>query len=127
MRNIHLKFVTEAYDENGLLTDFQVNCPEDFNFGYDVVDDIALAEPERPAMVWCNPEGEEHFFTFGDMKRWSDKTANYFAAHGIGHGDPAPSLPVLVRGDRACKAGRRHGACHVHAQRARPGLSPEPR
>ena len=87
MRNIHSKFVTEAYDENGLLTDFQVNCPEDFNFGYDVVDDIALAEPERPAMVWCNPEGEEHFFTFGDMKRWSDKTANYFAAHGIGHGD----------------------------------------
>ena len=87
MRNIHLKYVTEAYDENGLLTDFRVNCPENFNFGYDVVDDIALAEPERPAMVWCNPEGEEHFFTFGDMKRWSDKTANYFAAHGIGHGD----------------------------------------
>ena len=48
MRNIHLKYVTEAYDENGLLTDFQVNCPEDFNFGYDVVDGIALAEPERP-------------------------------------------------------------------------------
>jgi acetyl-CoA synthetase len=52
-----------------------------------VVDDIAAAEPDRPAMVWCNPEGEEHSFTFGDMKRWSDKTANYLAGLGIGAGD----------------------------------------
>ena len=38
-------------------------------------------------MMWCNPEGEEHLFTFADMKRWSDKTANYLAAHGVGKGD----------------------------------------
>ncbi len=87
MRNINLRYVTETYDDDGLLADFQVRCPEDFNFGYDVVDDIALAEPDRRAMVWCNPEGEEHVFTFGDMKRWSDKTANYLAGLGIGRGD----------------------------------------
>ena len=86
-RNIHLRYVRERYDENGLLTDFAVDCPDDFNFGYDVVDDIAAAEPDRRAMVWCNPEGEEHVFTFGDMKRWSDKTANFLAAQGIGRGD----------------------------------------
>ena len=33
-------------------------------------------------MVWCNPEGEEHVFTFADMKYWSDKTANFFAECG---------------------------------------------
>jgi acetyl-CoA synthetase len=38
-------------------------------------------------MMWCNPEGEEHVFTFADMKRWSDKTANFLAAQGIGRGD----------------------------------------
>ncbi|MBU5404516.1 AMP-binding protein [Paraeggerthella hongkongensis] len=87
MRNINLRYVNEAYDCEGKLSDFQVKCPEAFNFGYDVVDDIALNDPDRRAMVWCNPEGEEHVFTFGDMKRWSDKTANFLADAGIGRGD----------------------------------------
>lgn len=87
MRNINLRYVTETYDADGVLTDFVVNCPDNFNFGYDVVDDIALNDPDRRAMVWCNPEGEEHTFTFADMKRWSDKTANFLADAGIGRGD----------------------------------------
>ena len=87
MRNINERYCTESYDENGLLTDFKVHCPENFNFGYDVVDDIAVNDPDRTAMVWCNPEGEEHVFTFADMKRWSDKTANFLARQGIGRGD----------------------------------------
>ena len=87
MRNINLRFVEEGYAADGQLESFKVNCPEDFNFGYDVVDDIAVNDPDRRAMVWCNPEGEEHFFTFGEMKRWSDKTANFLVAQGIGRGD----------------------------------------
>ena len=87
MRNIHLDYVDETYDDAGLLSRFAVHYPEDFNFAYDIADDIATAEPDRPAMVWCNPEGEEHLFSFGDIKRWSDKTANYLASLGIGHGD----------------------------------------
>ncbi|MBS5450528.1 MAG: AMP-binding protein [Coriobacteriia bacterium] len=87
MRNINERFCTERYDENGLLTDFKVNCPDDFNFAYDVVDDIAVNDPDRLAMLWCNPEGEEHAFTFADMKHWSDKTANFLRAQGIGKGD----------------------------------------
>ena len=87
MRNINLRYVDEAYDENGLLTKFDVHYPDNFNFGYDVVDDIAINDPERRAMIWCNPEGEEHIFTFADMKRWSDKTANYLAEQGLGRGD----------------------------------------
>ena len=87
MRKINERYCTEKYDENGLLTDFKVKYPDDFNFAYDVVDDIAINDPDRVAMVWANPEGEEHTFTFADMKRWSDKTANFLAAQGIGKGD----------------------------------------
>ena len=87
MRNIHQRYFTETYNELGQLSSIEVHCPENFNFGYDVVDDIATAEPDRPAMVWCNPEGEEHLFSFGDMKEWSDKTANFLADAGIGRGD----------------------------------------
>ncbi len=87
MRNINLRFCEETYNEAGVLTDFKVKCPDTFNFGYDVVDDIAVADPDRRAMMWANPEGEEHLFTFGDMKYWSDKTANFLAEQGIGKGD----------------------------------------
>ena len=87
MRNIHERFVSEAYDNDGVLTKFEVNCPRHFNFGYDVVDDIAENDPDRRAMVWCNPESEEHVFTFKDIKYWSDKTANFFQEQGIGRGD----------------------------------------
>ncbi|MCH3942822.1 MAG: AMP-binding protein [Atopobiaceae bacterium] len=87
MRNINLRYVTESYDADGVLSDFTANLSEDFNFGYSIVDDIATAEPDRPAMVWCNPEGEEHRLSFGDMRRWSDKCANYLSEQGIGRGD----------------------------------------
>ena len=87
MININERFVKETYSENGLLTDFKVTAPDSFNFGYDVVDDIAENDPDRRAMVWCNPEGEEHFFSFADMREWSNKTANYLAAQGIKKGD----------------------------------------
>ncbi len=87
MRDIHLRYVEEAYDENGRLAKFETHIPDDYNFGYDVVDDIAQAEPDRRAMVWANPEGEEHVFTFADMRKWSDKTASFLMEQGIGKGD----------------------------------------
>ena len=87
MRNINLRYVDETYAPDGQLETFSVYYPDNFNFGYDVVDDIAMNDPDRRAMIWCNPEGEEHIFTFADMKRWSDKTANFLVDQGIKRGD----------------------------------------
>lgn len=87
MRNINLRYVDETYAPDGQLETFSVHYLDNFNFGYDVVDDIAMNDPDRRAMIWCNPEGEEHIFTFADMKRWSDKTANFLVDQGIKRGD----------------------------------------
>ena len=87
MRNINLRYVDETYAPDGQLETFSVHYPDNFNFGYDIVDDIAMNDPGRRAMIWCNPEGEEHIFTFADMKRWSDKTANFLVDQGIKRGD----------------------------------------
>ena len=87
MRNINLRYVDETYAPDGQLETVSVHYPDNFNFGYDVVDDIAVNDPDRRAMIWCNPEGEEHIFTFADMKRWSDKTANFLVDQGIKRGD----------------------------------------
>ncbi len=66
---------------------FEMNMPENFNFGYDVVDELAKTTPDAKAMIWCNDHGEEHIFTFQDMKYYSDKTANFFRSLGIKKGD----------------------------------------
>lgn len=66
---------------------YKVNIPENFNFAFDVVDEYAAKSPSKVALVWCNERGEEATFTFGDMKYYSDKTANFFKSLGIKKGD----------------------------------------
>jgi acetyl-CoA synthetase len=68
--------------------DFKINIPENFNFAYDVVDEIAVANPSKIAMVWCDDKCNEAIFTFGQMKYYSDKAANFFKSAGIHKGDP---------------------------------------
>lgn len=87
MLNIHRNYVDETFDSNGNLTGYTLKYPDTFNFAYDVVDVIAASEPERKALVWCNPKGEEHIFTYGDLKKYSDKTANMLRSKGIKKGD----------------------------------------
>ena len=65
----------------------RIKVPENFNFGYDVVDAWAAENPEKVAMCWTNDHGAHVDFTFADMKRYSDQTASYFQSLGIGRGD----------------------------------------
>jgi acetyl-CoA synthetase len=67
---------------------FEIKIPENFNFAYDVVDEIAINNPAKIAMVWCDDKGNEAIFTFGQMKYYSDKAANFFKSAGIRKGDP---------------------------------------
>ncbi len=67
---------------------FGILIPENFNFAWDVVDEIARINPGKTAMVWCDDKGNEAVFTFGQMKYYSDKAANFFRSAGIRKGDP---------------------------------------
>ena len=75
----------ESYED--FMQNFKINVPENFNFGYDVVDAWAEKEPDKKALLWTNDQGEVIQFTFADIKRESDKTASFFASQGIGRGD----------------------------------------
>jgi acetyl-CoA synthetase len=80
------KIEFNSYEE--FKADFKIKIPENFNFAYDVVDEIAAGNPDKIAMVWCDDKGNEAIFTFGQMKYYSDKTANFFKSLGIRKGDP---------------------------------------
>ena len=94
--SIYKNFCLEEFDGSGNLKRIELKYPENFNFGYDVVDAIVEREPEKKALVWCNTENEEHVFSFRDVKIYSNKLANVFKCAG------------LVRGDRVMVILKRH-------------------
>lgn len=75
----------ESYED--FMENFHIKVPENFNFGYDVVDEWARLEPNKKALLWTNDQGVEIQFTFADIKRESDKAASYFTQLGIKRGD----------------------------------------
>lgn len=78
---------TKFTSQDDFINNLHINVPQDFNFGYDVVDVMAAEHPDRLALLWTNDKGECRRFTFADMKRLTDTTASYFQSLGIGHGD----------------------------------------
>lgn len=74
----------EDFKEN-----FKINAPQNFNFGFDIVDGWAEKEPSLNALLWCDDNGEEIKFTFSDIKRLSNKAANYFKSLGLKKGSVA--------------------------------------
>ena len=85
--SIYRKFCRETVDDCGNLKSIQLEYPDNFNFGYDVVDAIAEETPDKRALVWCNTENEEHIFSFADIKELSNKAANVFRSAGLRRGD----------------------------------------
>jgi len=85
--SVYKQYCNEIVDENGRLKKITLEYPDNFNFGYDVVDKIADETPDKRALVWCNVEGEEHIFSFADIKACSNRMANVFRNAGIVRGD----------------------------------------
>jgi acetyl-CoA synthetase len=75
----------ESYED--FYANYRCIAPNDFNFAYDVVDEWAHLEPEKLALLWTDDLGGIQRFTFGDIKRLSDKAANALTALGVTKGD----------------------------------------
>jgi len=75
----------ESYED--FIENYKVEVPEDFNFGFDIIDGWAQRESAKPALLWCDDNGDERRFSFGDLSALSNKAANYLSSLGIGKGD----------------------------------------
>ena len=85
--DLYRQFCREILDENGNLKKIELQYSDQFNFGYDVVDALAEACPEKRALVWCNTENEEDVFTFSDIREYSNRIANVLEQAGLKRGD----------------------------------------
>lgn len=75
------------------MTDYEAECrnfhldvPEHFNFAIDVIGKWA-SDPNKLAMLWLGPNGEERHLTFAYFAEQSSRAANAFAQLGIKKGD----------------------------------------
>ena len=78
---------TKFASQEDFIKNLKIEVPDNFNFGYDVVDTWASEQPEKKAILWTNDQGMEHQYTFAELKEKTDATASYFQSLGIGHGD----------------------------------------
>ena len=89
MTALYKEYVTRdkysTYED--FLRNFRLKVPERFNFAFDVVDRLGRECPNDRALLWVHPSGEVRDFTFADIARESDRTANMLRAQGIGFGD----------------------------------------
>ena len=78
---------TKFNSQEDFIKNLNIDVPENFNFGYDIVDAWAEEQPDKKAILWTNDQGLEHQYTFAELKEKTDATASYFQSLGIGHGD----------------------------------------
>ena len=81
------KFINAVEDENGSLTDISFNNSDNFNFAFDIVDNIARKSPSKRALLHIDRDFTERTFTYKDIKDYSNQAANYFLSLGIKKGD----------------------------------------
>ena len=79
--------IKDYRDYEDFAQNFTIPTPENFNFAFDCVDELAKESPEKLALLWCNDEGVTKRYTFGDLKKLSDMAAKYFLSIGIGKND----------------------------------------
>ncbi len=87
VKNYYKKFVNEGFDENGILNKFEIDCPDNYNFGYDIIDKFGELEPERLALWHVDLQENEHKFTYKQLSDLSTQAANLFLEKGIKKGD----------------------------------------
>jgi acetyl-CoA synthetase len=90
------KFVSGNFTSyEDFVQNFKIKVPDNFNFAYDIVDELAKHQPRKTAIVWCDDNGGEEIFTFEQIKYYTDKTANFFKSLGIKKGD---RVMLILRG-----------------------------
>lgn len=80
-------FISVTTDAQGVPTSVDFSNADNYNFAFDTVDRIADATPDKEAMIYVSDLLEEKRITYSDLKKHSNRCANYFLSLGIRRGD----------------------------------------
>jgi acetyl-CoA synthetase len=80
-----VKSTFNSYED--YFNNFEIVLPDNFNFAFDVLDEIAKEEPDKLALMWAHEDGRERRMTFGEIADLSRRAANVLSDLGIKKGD----------------------------------------
>ncbi len=86
--------ICERSDYDRVRANFRWECPENFNFGFDVIDAWAADSPEHTALQWVGPETEQRV-TYAELANRSGRFARAVAKLPLARGDRV--LVILPR------------------------------
>ncbi|MDR0584811.1 MAG: AMP-binding protein [Treponema sp.] len=75
----------DSYED--FYANYRCEVPDNFNFAYDVLDEWAVLQPEKTALLYTADSGGVLPFTFAGIRRLSDKAANALLSLGVQKGD----------------------------------------
>lgn len=75
----------DSYED--YFNNYKIVVPDNFNFAFDVLDEIAKDEPDKRALMWAHEDGREKKLTFGEISVLSKRAANALTDLGIQKGD----------------------------------------
>ncbi|MCI5498786.1 MAG: AMP-binding protein [Clostridiales bacterium] len=87
MNDLSTRYIHETFGPDGQIIQWSYDYPENFNYGYDIMDVLGTRYPNRLAMLWRNDRDEEVRLTFGQLKDLSTQAANLFQRRGLKKGD----------------------------------------
>jgi acetyl-CoA synthetase len=97
----------EIRDHEALRAAFRWRIPARYNIGVDICDRWAAVDPGRPALIEVDDAGQGHPFSFGELRRQSNRLANALARRGVRAGD---RVAILLPQGRAVPVA--HGAVY---------------
>lgn len=74
-------------DYDAAYASFRWKRPERFNFATDVIDRWAAERPDATALLWSDERGEEHAYSFRDLRQRSLEAAHALTGLGLAKGD----------------------------------------
>lgn len=87
MAEIYNEYLTMDFDDKGCPKNLKFNIKDNFNFAYDVVDELAKRSPDKRALIYQDVKGNVKEFSFSDISRMSNKAANILSQNGVKKGD----------------------------------------
>ena len=80
-------FIKVEVDKQGVPVKVDYKDVDSYNFAYDTIDRIADTHPDKVAMLYISDDFKERNITYSELKKNSNRCANYFTSLGIKKGD----------------------------------------
>lgn len=84
---IYRRYIDTVEDKSGTPISVRFKNTENFNYAFDIIDEIAAKDPDKLAMLYVSRDKIPTRFTWKEIKQHTNRCVNYFLSLGIKKGD----------------------------------------